>query len=160
MSNWKVTHLKPNTEKKFSQYCRLYDIPCYIPMRKTTRTYQRRKHDVELPVFPGYAFVCYGENKRLEILKSNLIVKVIEPFKPRLFLRELIMVRRALRVDPTLKSAPVLKEGQLVRIISGPFMGTEGVVQRVSRKMRVLLNISIIGQALQVETNQDTVELI
>ncbi|MFA7174466.1 MAG: transcription termination/antitermination NusG family protein [Kiritimatiellia bacterium] len=160
MSNWKVIHLKPNTEKKFSQYCKLYNIPCYIPMRKTTRTYQRRKCEIELPVFTGYAFVCYGENKRMEILKSNVIVKVIEPFKPRLFLRELIMVRRALRVDPTLNIVPALSEGQLIRIISGPFMGTEGIIKRVSRKMRVLLNISIIGQALQIETSQDTIEPI
>lgn len=160
MSNWKVIHLKPNTEKKFTQYCKLFDIPCYIPMRKTTRTYQRRKHEVELPVFTGYAFVCYGENKRLEILKSNLIVKVIEPFKPRLFLRELIMVRRALRIDPTLKSTPALSEGQLIRIISGPFMGTEGIVMRTARNMRVVLNISIIGQSIKIETGQDTIEPI
>lgn len=160
MSNWKVIHLKPNTEKKFTQYCKLYDIPCYIPMRKVTRTYQRRKQEVEIPVFTGYAFASYGESKRMEIIKSNLIVKVIEPFKPRLFLRELIMVRRALRIDPTLKSAPALTEGQLIRITSGPFMGTEGTVKRISRNMRVILNISIIGQALKIETSQDSVEPI
>ena len=157
MSHWKVLHLKPNTEKKFTKYCNLYEIPCYVPMRKTTRIYQRRKYEVELPVFTGYAFVRYSEEKRLDILKSNFIVKVIEPYNPRLFLRELIMVRRALRVDPTLKSTNSVKEGEVVRITSGPFMGTEGIVKRVARNMRVVLNISIIGQALTIETGQDTI---
>ena len=160
MSNWKVLHLKPNTEKKFTKYCKLYNIPCYVPMRKTTRTYQRRKYEVELPVFTGYAFARYSEEKRLDVLKSNFIVKVIEPFKPRLFLRELIMVRRALRVDPTLKPTTYVKEGQLVRITSGPFMGTEGIIKRVTRNMRVVLNISIINQALTIETSQDSIEKI
>ena len=129
-------------------------------MRKTTRSYQRRKYEVELPVFRGYAFACYGESKRLEILKSNLIVKVIEPFNPRQFMRELVMVRRALRVDPELKSTPALTEGQLIRITSGPFMGTEGIVKRISRNMRVILNISIIGQAIKIETSRDSIEPI
>ena len=160
MSNWKVLHLKPNTEKKFTKYCGLYDIPCYVPMRKTTRTYQRRKYEVELPVFTGYAFVCYSEEKRLDVLRSNFIVKVIEPFNPRLFLRELIMVRRALRIDPTLKPTTFIKEGEVVRITSGPFMGTEGIVKRVARNMRVVLNISIISQALTIETSQDSIEKI
>jgi len=158
MSSWKVIHLKPNTEKKFTQYCKLYEISCYVPMRKTTRTYQRRKYDIELPVFTGYAFARYAENKRLDILKSNFIVKVIEPFNPRQFLRELVMVRRALRVDPTLKPIESLKEGQLVRITSGPFMGTEGIVKRVVKNTQVVLNISIIGQALKIVTDQDMIE--
>jgi len=160
MSNWKVIHLKPNTDKKFTQYCKLYAIPCYTPMRKTTRTYQRRKYEIELPVFTGYAFVRCSEEKRLDLLRSNFIVRIIEPYNPRQFLRELIMVRRALRVDPTLKSTAPLNEGQLVRITSGPFMGTEGIIKRVNRNMRVVLNISIIGQALKIETGQETIELI
>jgi len=160
MSTWKVIHLKPNTEKKFTEYCKRFDITCYVPMRKTTRTYQRRKLIVELPVFTGYAFACYSEPKRLEILQSNYIVKVIVPYKPRQFVRELIMVRRALRVDPTLKSAPSFEEGQLVRITSGPFMGTEGIVNRIAGNMRVMLNVSIIGQALKIEVQQDDIEKI
>jgi hypothetical protein len=158
MSSWKVIHLKPNTEKKFTQYCKLYDIACYVPMRKTTRTYQRRKIDIELPVFTGYAFARYTENKRLDLLRSNFIVRVIEPFNPRQFLRELVMVRRALRVDPTLKPMESLTEGQLVRIKSGPFMGTEGIVKRVVKNTQVVLNISIIGQALKIVTDQDVIE--
>jgi transcriptional antiterminator NusG len=129
-----------------------------VPMRKTTRTYQRRKYEVELPVFTGYAFARYSENQRMEILQSNFIVKVIEPFHPRQFLRELVMVRRALRVDPTLKPIDCLKEGQLVRITSGPFMGTEGIVKRLGQNTRVVLNISIIGQALNIETDRDDIE--
>jgi hypothetical protein len=127
-------------------------------MRKTTRTYQRRKIDIELPVFTGYAFARYTENKRLDLLRSNFIVRVIEPFNPRQFLRELVMVRRALRVDPTLKPMESLTEGQLVRIKSGPFMGTEGIVKRVVKNTQVVLNISIIGQALKIVTDQDVIE--
>ena len=140
------------------QYCRRYDVTCYVPMRKTFRIYQRRKFAVELPVFTGYAFARYSENERLTVLKSNCICKVIEPYDPKRFLRELVMVRRALRADPTLKSTHPLKAGQMVKIVSGPFMGTEGFVKRLSGRMSVVLNVSAIGQALTIVVPFDAVQ--
>lgn len=158
MPSWKVIHLKPNTEKKFIRYCELYSVTCYLPMRKTFRTCQRRKYAVILPVFTGYAFVKYSEKDRVTVLKSNCICKVIEPYEPRLFLRELVMVRRALRADPTLKSTRTFAEGQMVRITDGAFMGTEGFVKRISSNTKVVLNVSAIGQALTIVVPSDSLE--
>ncbi len=160
MSNWKVIHLKPNTEKKFIRYCCRCEITCYLPLRKKTRIYQRRKVTIELPVFTGYAFVKYAESRRLDVLKSNCVCRVIEPYEPKKFLRELVMVRRALRADPTLQTTLPLKEGQMVKIVSGPFMGTEGLVNRLSGNTRVILNVSAIGQALSIVVPFDTVEVV
>ncbi len=160
MPSWKVIHLKPNTEKKFIRYCELYSIICYLPMRKTIRTCQRRKFTVELPVFTGYAFVKYPEKDRLTVLKSNCICKIIEPYEPRRFLRELVMVRRALRADPTLKSTHTFTEGQMVRITDGAFMGTEGFVRRISSNTKVVLNVSAIGQALTIVVQSDSLEAL
>jgi transcription antitermination factor NusG len=158
MTNWKVIHLKPNTEKKFVQYCKSFQITCYIPMRTVTRVYQRRKIEVQLPVFTGYAFVNFTVQQRLTLLQSNCICRMIEPFAPRQFVRELVMVRRALRADPTLQATKSLEQGQLVRIINGPFMGTEGYVKSLADNMRVVLNIAAIGQALSINVSAEAVE--
>ncbi len=160
MPSWKVIHLKPNTEKKFIRYCELYSITCYLPMRKTIRTSQRRKYVVELPVFTGYAFLKYAEPDRLTVLKSNCVCKIIVPFNSRDFVRELVMVRRALRADPTLKSTRTFTKGQLVRISDGPFMGTEGYVKRISSNTRVTLNVSAIGQALSLVVSSDSLKAL
>jgi transcription antitermination factor NusG len=160
MKSWKVLHLKPNTEKKIIKYCKLFNIFCYIPMREITKTYQRRKVIVTLPVFTGYAFVKISSKERITLLQSNCICRIIEPFAPRAFVRELAMVRRALRADPTLQPAEPFKEGQLVRITSGPFMGTEGYVKSLSDSKRVTLNVSAIGQALSINVTTDTIEAI
>ncbi|MFO7936095.1 MAG: transcription termination/antitermination NusG family protein [Kiritimatiellia bacterium] len=160
MPSWKVIHLKPNTEKKFIRYCKLYGIICYLPMRKSFRTCQRRRITVELPVFTGYAFVKYAEKERLTVLKSNCVCRILEPHNPRRFIRELIMVRRALRIDPTLKPTRIFEEGQMVRIKSGPFTGTEGSVKRITGRTKVILNVSAIGQALKIEVPNDALEAL
>lgn len=160
MQNWKVLFVKPRTEKKVSEYCALYHIPCYLPLRENTCVVQRRKVTSQLPVFPGYVFAKFPLSQRLPLLQTNLIVRILEPLQPRRLLRDLIMVRRALRADPALKPVKHLAEGQLVRIVGGPFQGVEGRVARLSGTLKVVLNIDMIGQAVAVTAETDQVEIL
>ncbi len=158
MQNWKVLFVKPRAEKKVAEYCALYNIPCYLPLREKTRVIQRRKVTTRLPVFPGYVFAKFPLSQRLQLLETNLLVRILEPLQPRRMLRELIMVRRALRADPTLKPSKRLETGRLVRITSGPFQGVEGRVARMAGLLKVVLNIDMIGQAVAVTAELDQVE--
>jgi len=160
MLHWKVLFVKPRTEKKVSEYCRLYGIRYYLPLRKKMRIVQRRKITVELPLFPGYVFVRLPPSQRLQMLQSNLLVRILDPLKPRKMLRDLVMVRRALRANPHLQATRPLAKGRLVRIIAGPFKGTEGLVARLTAKMKVVLNVDVIGQATTVEMDADFVEAL
>jgi len=160
MQNWKVLFVKPRTEKKVSEYCSLYGIPFYLPLRDKTRVVQRRKITFMLPVFPGYVFVKLLPAQRLQLLQTNLLVRVLEPTHPRRMLRDLVMVRRALRADPTLTPTKPLAQGRMVRIIGGPFMGVEGRVARMAGTMKVVLNIDLIGQAVSVTAKTDQLELL
>ena len=62
---WQVLYLRPRLEKKTAELCRTSGIPCYLPVRSQTRTYQRRKVTTETPVFPGYLFVALDASRRL-----------------------------------------------------------------------------------------------
>jgi transcription antitermination factor NusG len=161
MQNWKVLFVKPRTEKKVSEYCALYGIPFYLPMREKTRKVQRRKVTVRLPVFPGYVFARFGMGQqRMQLLQTNLLVRVLQPENPRRMLRDLVMVRRALRVDPALEPTKPLTRGRLVRIVSGPFLGVEGRVTRLVGTLKVVLNVDLIGQAVAVTAEIGQVEAL
>ncbi len=160
MYDWKVLFVKPRTEKKVLEYCSLYGIPVYLPLREKTHVVQRRKVTVKVPVFPGYVFASFGHGQRLQLLQTNLLVRVLEPENPRRMLRDLIMVRRALRANPSLEAAKPLTCGRLVRVISGPFMGVEGRVARLAGKVKVVLNIDMIGQAVSVTASMDQIEVL
>jgi len=160
MQHWKVLFVKPRTEKKVTEYCDLFGIRYYLPLRKKTRIVQRRKVTVELPLFPGYVFVRLPPSQRLSLLETNLLVRILDPLKPRKLLRDLVMVRRALRVNPQVMTTAPLTKGTRVKIVSGPLMGVEGRVVRLAAKMKVVLNVDMIGQAIAVETEADFVEVM
>ena len=152
--------VKPRTEKKVAEYCKLYGIDFYLPMRENTRVVQRRKILVTVPLFSGYVFVRLLPSQKLQLQQTNLLVRILEPSNPRKMLRDLVMVRRALRVNPALTPATPLTKGRLVRIISGPFLGIEGRVARLTAKMKIVLNIDMIGQATAVEIESSIVEVL
>jgi len=158
--SWHVLYLHPRCEKKVAEYCRVNKLDYYLPLRKQTRIYQRRRVTFEKPVFPGYLFASFGEEGRLAVLKSNNIVRILEPHNEEGLLFELEQIKKALMVDPTLIPCESLKKGKRVRILSGPFMGIEGVVQDIKGMAKVRLNVEMIGQAVSVEVEKDFLELV
>jgi transcription antitermination factor NusG len=160
MQHWKVLFVKPRTEKKVAEYCALFDVQHYLPLRQKTRIVQRRKVVVNQPLFPGYVFVCLHPSQRLRMLQTTLLVRILEPLNPRKLLRDLVMVRRALRANPQALTTRPLAKGMLVRIIAGPFMGVEGRVTRIAAKTKVILNVDMIGQAIAVETEADFIQIL
>jgi len=160
MHNWKVLFVKPRTEKKVTEYCALYGLPFYLPLRAKTRVVQRRKVTFMLPVFPGYVFAKFPAEQRLQLQQTNLLVRILEPANPRRMLRDLVMVRRALRADPELKPSKPLSQGRMVRIIGGPFMGVEGRVARMAGTLKIVLNIDMIGRAISVTAQTNQIEVL
>lgn len=160
MKHWKVLFVKPRTEKKITLFCKLFNLPYYLPLREKMRVVQRRHITVRTPVFPGYVFARLDAHQRLKLLQTNLLVRVLEPDNPRLLLRNLVMVRRALRVNPSLEPEQPLLKGRLVRIINGPFMGVEGRVTRIAGKMKVVINVELIGQAVSVTAEISQIEAL
>lgn len=160
MKNWKVLFVKPRTEKKVAEYCKLYGIDFYLPLRLHTHVVKRRKTSVEMPLFSGYVFVRLLPAQKLPLQQTNLLVRILEPSNPRKMLRDLVMIRSALRANPALTTTKPLAKGRLVRITDGPFEGIEGRVARLTSKMKVVLNLDMIGQATAVEIESDLVEVL
>jgi transcriptional antiterminator RfaH len=160
---WHVLHLRPRSEKRMAELCRRHRLPHYLPLRRTTRVYQRRRVTFETPLFPGYIFVAFDAGGRLALLKSNHVVRILHAPRPYQLLRQLVQVRRALRVDPSLPSVRPLTRGERVRITGGPCRGIEGVVERLKGqpgRLRVVLNVELIGRGVAVEADAGEIERI
>ena len=156
---WHVLHVRPRCEKKLAEHCGSRALECYLPLRTETKRYQRRRVVVEKPLFTGYVFAVFGPAERVEVLKSNLVVRVLDTPDQARLVRELAQVRRALEADPTLGACQAFTQGRAVRVTGGPFQGVEGVVQTVRGQTRVVLNVEMIGQAVAVEVDRDLVEV-
>jgi transcription antitermination factor NusG len=141
-----------------ANYCDIHGIECDLPLREETKMFQRRKVTVYKPVFPGYVFLRFPPDQKLTVLKSNLAVRILPVEKQERFYKELMQVRYALEIDPTLDASAAFQAGRRVQIKSGPFQGVEGVVQVVKGKTKVVLNVEIIGRALAVEVGMELLE--
>lgn len=158
--NWHVLYVRPRSEKKIAEYCDILHLSHYLPLREETKIYQRRKVTVSKPVFPGYFFVSFDHQGRVGLLKTNHIIRILQPTNERALLHELAQIRKALTVDPTLGSSNALVRGRHVRIVGGPFMGVEGVVWAMKGTTKVRLNVDMIGRAVVVETDKEFLEVI
>lgn len=155
-----MLYLRARCEKKVAEYCRIHGLTHYLPLRQETKVYQRRRVTAEKPVFPGYFFVTFDREGRLKLLKSNVIVRVLEPVSERELLHELAQVRRALAVDPGLAACDALRAGRRVRITGGPFAGVEGMVEALRGQAPVRLNVDMIGRAVAVDVAREYLEVI
>jgi transcription antitermination factor NusG len=147
--NWLVLHVKPRTEKKVMAWLALYKYPRYLPTYTKVRKVQRRKVRTELPLFPGYVFTRLNTDERVAMLRTNLIVHTIPVPRPREVVHQLRQISRASRLTPALMPTAVFKAGDRVRVVSGPFRGVEGHVRREGAKSSIVLNVDILGQAVE-----------
>jgi transcription antitermination factor NusG len=158
--DWKVLFVKPRCEKKVAEHCLRHNIDFYLPIKEQVRVVQRQRRKVTLPLFPGYVFAVFPRRDRTTILQSHMVARILEPQRSMDLARSLVMIRRALAIAPELTPEPVLAKGMKVKIIDGPFMGIEGVVEKSISKIRVVLNIEMIGQSVAVSAEAGQLEIM
>ena len=64
---------------------------------------------------------------------------------------EIASLKRYLKGDPDPEIVPYVAVGKAIEIISGPFRGMRGVVEKHKGSMRVLLTIESVNQSLVLE---------
>ena len=99
---WRVIHCRPRCEKKLAEYATVHSVNHYLPLRRETRIYQRRRVTFDNPLFPGYLFAACDSDSLTTLLTSHQVVRTLEVVDQAHFAFELDQIRRALTVDPTL----------------------------------------------------------
>lgn len=159
--DWFVLHVKPRTEKKVARYLASYRFFCHLPLYVKVTKVQRRKVRRELPVFPGYVFSKLFPDERVEMLKTNLVVRTIPVPQPRQMIHQLRQIANVSKaIVDEFRVADVFKEGDYVRVASGPFRGTEGYIKRKGREATLCLNVDILGNAIEVSVSPADVEKV
>ena len=155
-----MLHVKPRTEKKMVAFLSHDRLWHYLPLWTKVRRVQRRKVRTEIPVFPGYVFARLDAASRLAMLKTNLIVRVIQVPNERELIHQLRQVAHVRRSDAEVRRVPLFKEGDLVRVTHGPFYGVEGRIRRDAGGTSVVLNVDILGQAVAVTISPSDCEKV
>ena len=160
---WMPAYCKPRTEKVVADYCARHGIPCYLPLLRQQRRYQRRTVEVFLPMFRGYVFARLGQENRPLFLECHRIVHLVEvdDAQAGALVAELRDLRRLELAQETveLEVMPEIRPGTVVTIADGPLRGTAGIVETRKGKTRVIVNIELLGRSVVAEMDLGELEV-
>ena len=156
---WWVAHTKARFEKAFAWDLFIRGIDYFLPMWEKIIFSGGRKRRVMMPLFTSYVFFCGNEEDRYTAMTTNRLCQTIEVVDQDDFKEELMRIEKALLRKAIIDRYPHLPVGSRSRIISGPMMGTEGVViERKDAKARMVLEVTILGQGAVIEIDSDLLE--
>ena len=161
--SWYVIYVRSRHEKNVHSVLLDKGIDASLPMRTVVREWSDRKKKVKLPLFRGYVFVNIDlKIDNLNVLQTQGVVKFIGIRKePSRIPNEQIHWMHMLAAEPTtVRAEKEIPLGQRVRVMIGPFKGTEGMVKRVGSRSRLVVLIESIMQAVSVDIKPEYIEKI
>lgn len=157
---WLAAYTRPRHETSVAAQLGQKKISLLLPLyRKYSRWSDRVQH-INTPLFPGYVFVQVDEADRIQVLRTNGVIKIVSSGgRPSPIAEEDVAVLRACVARPSdVEPYPYLKEGHRVRIRCGPFAGWEGVLVQKQNSARVVVRIQQIMQAVAITIHLADIE--
>lgn len=121
-----------------------------------------RRCRLSVPAFPGYLFLHHemDTHSYVEVRKARGLVRILGDGGDRLAtlatvpVEEIEAIHRALCANLPAYSHPYVREGQRVRIISGPLADVEGVfVRDKPNKGLLVLSVTLLQGSVAVEVD-------
>ena len=160
---WYAVHVRSRHEIKVVERLTQAGKEVFLPTVERQRKWKDRKKTVEFPLFPGYLFVSITRNidDRLSILKTKGVVRFLGtiPGEPETVPEEqIISLKRLVESKEELDPYPYLKEGQRVRVRSGPLTGVEGIFEQKKERHMLVLSVDILRQGVSVKIDASEIE--
>jgi len=142
MNHWYAIYTKPRSEKKVAERLNNIDVEVYCPLMKTLRQWSDRKKKVQMPMFPGYVFVCVSELDRTMVLMDHGVLNFVYWLgKPAIIRENEINAIKEIaeKGEEVSINSDEFEIGQLVKIQEGPFKGMSGKVSKLDKKKLIVL---------------------
>lgn len=151
--HWYAVHTQPRHEKRVAEHFAQRSIQSFLPLYPAVHRWKDRRVQLELPLFPGYIFAHVALKNRLQVVQVPSVLRVVGfgPVPAVVPDREIDALRHGLAQGVRAEPHPYLKVGDWVRIKSGPFQGTNGVLVRKKDNLRVVLSVDLIMSSIAVE---------
>jgi len=150
--DWFAIWTRSRAEKAVHDQLVAKDIEVFLPTITRWSRWKDRKKRVDWPLFPGYCFARFDPRQILPVVSCNGVAQVVcfdgrpasVPDAEVEAIRKL--VTSGLQYDP----CPLIKEGAMVQVVSGPLRGVIGRLIRKGAHARLVLSVDLIGRAVAV----------
>jgi transcription antitermination factor NusG len=161
-SNWHAIFTRHQHEKSVASSLSTKGHEVYLPLYLSVRTWQDRKKQLWLPLFPGYVFIREGMDRQFQIVTTPGVIHVVAwGGRPAIVPQnQLNSVRQILESCFAVEAHPYLESGDLVRVKGGPLMGLEGILARKKGMSRLVVSMEMLGRSAAVEIDLANVERV
>jgi len=160
---WFAIYVRSRHEFRVRELLTRAGIEAFLPTVDRLRRWKDRKKIVTFALFPGYVFVHIPPSREamLAVLKTFGVVQFLKmtPNEPAVVpdvqiesLQKLVASKEA--IEPY----PYLREGQRVRIRSGPLAGVEGILKQRRGQHILVLTVDVLQQGASVRIEALDVE--
>jgi len=157
---WYVVHTKPRCEKKLAKYSKQYEVNYYLPLVDSVRVYNNRKVKFTKPMFPGYVFVKCDQEGRRQLTITGYVAYWLPVLNQKELVGDLQQINSGRELGVEFIRAEFLAKGTKVEIIKGPFAGIIGYVENQKDIKEVILQVTLLRQAVSVSAKADQVRVI
>jgi len=163
-ANWHVLWTRSNCEQLVCDRLSAQGLEVFLPKISVWSRRRGRRHLVQVPLFSGYLFVHHVMDKSsyIEICKAPGLVSILGERWDRLDVvpaSEIEVMQRALCTNLPMLPHPYLREGQRVRIKSGPLADVEGIFVRANlNKGLLVVSIHMLRRSVAVAVDSTLVE--
>jgi transcription antitermination factor NusG len=152
---WYAAYTSANHEKRVAEQLARSRVEHYLPVYKSLRRWKDRRVTLQMPLFPGYVFVCMCLRDRARVLEISGVARLVGfgGIAAPLPAGEIEALRACLSCGGTAVPHPYLTIGRRVRVKSGPLLGQQGILIRRKGKSRVVISIDLIQKSVAVDTD-------
>ena len=158
--HWYAVYTLPRHEKSVADHLVRQGVKTYLPLYTSTRKWNRRIVQIELPLFPSYVLVNIVITEKVRVLSHPGVIRLVGfngtaiplPDGEIERLKSLLSVWKA-------EPYPFLTAGKHIRVKSGPFANFEGRIIRRKGRMRLIVSLQLIQQAIMLEMDAAEAQL-
>ena len=152
---WYAIHTRSRHEKVVLDELVRKEIEAFLPTVTRWSRWKDRKKKIDWPLFPGYCFARFEVSSSLAVLKCTGVIAIvsIEGRPVPIPAEEIEGVRKLVSSDLQYDPCPLIKEGSIVEVVSGPLRGVTGRLIRKGAHARLVLSVDAIGQGVSVQVD-------
>lgn len=161
--HWYVLYTRGRCEQLVYSQLAAKGFHVFLPKIQIWSRRAGQPHMIVTPMFPTYLFLRHTMDKLiyLEVRKARGLVCILGERWDHLGVvpdAEIEAIQRVVHTRLPALPHPYLKEGQRVRITSGPLEGTEGIlVRNKPAKGLLILSVDLLQRSIAVEVDCSTV---
>ncbi len=151
---WYAVHTRSRHEKQVDLFLSERGIETFLPLVHTLSRRKDRKKYVDIPLFPGYLFVCAEKELLYDVKYTRGVTRIIgtdldapTPIPDKQILDIKSIMESEVKLDPF----PYLKKGRMVRVKSGPLKGLEGILVERKGHYKLVIQIDLLQKGAAAE---------